>query len=56
MLFYWQREIIQSIKCKGANNCGTRGFLMRVFRVIFFYNPVYSLPGVPIIVEGVVYT
>ena len=26
MLFYRQREVVQSIKCKGANNCGTHGF------------------------------
>ena len=24
MLFYWQREIVQSIKC---HNCGTHGFV-----------------------------
>ena len=37
MLFYWQREVLSSIKCRGANNCGRCGivksnyFLMRDF-------------------------
>ena len=22
MLFYWQRGVVQRIKCRGANNCG----------------------------------
>ena len=26
VLFYWQREVVQIIKCRGANNCGTHGF------------------------------
>ena len=44
MLFYWQREVVQSIKCRGANNCGTHGFV---------YKPIHSsLPGAPIIVEA----
>ena len=25
VLFYWQREVVQS--CRGANNCGTLGFV-----------------------------
>lgn len=35
VLFYWQREAVQSIKYRGANNCGTcvfvesNDFLMR---------------------------
>ena len=27
VLFYWQREVVQSIKCRGANNCCTHGFV-----------------------------
>ena len=49
------RDVVQSITCRGANNCDKHGlvknyyFLMRDF---IFYS---SLPGVPIIVEGTVY-
>ena len=25
-LLYWQREVVQSIECRGANNCGTHCF------------------------------
>ena len=31
VLFYWQREVVQSIKCRGANSCGTRGFVKKEF-------------------------
>ena len=25
--FFLQREVVQSIKCRGANNCGIHGFV-----------------------------
>ena len=25
--FYWQREVVQSIKCRSANNCSTHVFV-----------------------------
>ena len=30
-LFYWQREVVQSITFRGANNCGTHGFVKKNF-------------------------
>ena len=27
VLIYWQREVLQSIKCRGANNCGAHSFV-----------------------------
>ena len=29
VLFYWQRKVVQSIKSRGANNCGTHGFVKK---------------------------
>ena len=28
-MFYWQREVVQSIKCRVANNCGTHGLVKK---------------------------
>ena len=56
MLFYWQREVVQSIKCRGANNFSSFQCEIRlIHQMVIFYNPSYSsLPGLPIIVEGAV--
>ena len=27
LLSYWQRQVVQSIKCSGANNCGAQGLV-----------------------------
>ena len=35
MLFYWQRDIVQSIKCRGANNCGTHVFVISFHQLGF---------------------
>ena len=32
-----QREVVQSIKCRGANNCGTCGFITNNYFLMRFY-------------------
>ena len=34
-LFYWQQEVAQSFKCRGANNCGTSGLLKKYYFLFF---------------------
>ena len=34
MLFYWEREVVPSIKCRGGNNCGTHCFVKNNYVVM----------------------
>ena len=35
--FYWQREVVQSIKCRGANIYGTHGFVKSNFFLLLLF-------------------
>ena len=43
MLFYWQSEVEQTIKFRGADNCGTHGFVKIFIQNIILNNVLKKL-------------
>ena len=45
MLFYWQREVVLRIKCRGSNNCGTHGFVKNNYFLMDLILQRHAIPG-----------